>query len=108
MPDALMLLLAVAACVAGMGWFALSMEGHWYQVRGKAPLPAALAKTLRTLGALALAASLVICLSVDSASIAVLVWLMSLAFGALAIAFTLTWRASALGALVFWAGAAAR
>jgi len=108
MPDALMLLCAVAASVAGMGWLALSMETHWAQVRGKAAHAPALAQTLRVLGALALATSLVLCLIVDSASIAVLVWLMSLAFGALTIAFTLTWRAPALGVLVFWAGAPRR
>ena len=104
MRDALILLAALVASVAGMGWFALSMETHWQQARGAMPRPATLARLLRWLGAVALATALVLCLLADSASIAVLVWLMSLAAGALAVAFTLTWRAPLLAALVFWAG----
>ncbi len=100
MRDALMLLSALVACTAGMGWFALSLEAHWAQVRGAAsPAPVA---GLRWLGALALALALGLCLLVDAASIAVLVWLMALAAAALTIAFTLTWRARSLGVLVFW------
>lgn len=106
MHDALSLLLALAACAAGMGWFALSMEAHWEQVRGKAPRPAALVKSLRVLGTAGLAAGLALCLKVDSASIAVLVWVMAIAGAALAVAFTLSWRARVLGVLVFWTGAA--
>jgi hypothetical protein len=108
MLDNLMLLAALAACVAGMGWFALSMETHWVQVRGNAARRPALATVLRTLGAASLAIGLALCLAVDSASIAVLVWLMALAGGALAIAFTLTWRPRTLAPLVFWAAAAGR
>ncbi|GGY33935.1 DUF3325 family protein [Pseudoduganella albidiflava] len=105
MRDALMLLAALAACMAGMGWFALSLDTHWEQVRGKAPRPAAMARQLRWLGAVALAIALVLCLVADSASIAVLVWLMAIAAAALAVALTLTWRARVLAVLVFWAGA---
>jgi len=108
MLDSLMLLAALLVCAAGMGWFALSMDVHWEQVRGKAPHPRALVKTLRVLGAAALFVSLVLCLAVDSASMAVLVWLMAVAGAAVAIAFTLTWRARALSVLVFWAGPARR
>ena len=108
MPDALLLLLALLACVAGMGWFALSMDVHWSQVRGGTPLSPALVKALRVGGAGALLLSLVLCLTVDSPSIAVLVWFMALAGATLAIAFTLTWRASILGMLVFWTGSGAR
>lgn len=108
MPDALVLLAALLACVAGMGWFALSMDVHWAQVRGNAPLPPALARLLRLAGAAALTLSLVLCLSVDSASIAVLVWCMALAGSMLLIAFTLTWRASLLQMLVFWTRQGAR
>ncbi|WP_306392280.1 DUF3325 domain-containing protein [Telluria beijingensis] len=108
MPDALLLLLALLACVAGMGWLALSMDVHWAQVKGGASPSPALAKALRLGGAGALLASLVLCLTVDSPSIAVLVWFMALAGATLAIAFTLTWRASILGMLVFWTGPGAR
>lgn len=103
MRESLMLLAALAACVAGMGWFALSLETHWAQARGKAPCPVAMVRQLRWLGAAALALALVLCLLADSASIAVLVWLMALAAAALAVAFTLTWRARLLAVLVFWA-----
>jgi len=108
MPDALLLLIALLACLAGMGWLALSMDVHWVQVRGAAAQPASLVKTLRTLGAAALAASLALCLAVDSPSIAVLVWFMALAGSTLTVAFTLTWRASVLGMLVFWTGQGVR
>jgi hypothetical protein len=102
MHDGLMLLIALLASLAGMGWLALSMDVHWAQARGAAPQPALLVNTLRTLGAAALTLSLALCLAVDSASIAVLVWCMALAASTLIVAFTLTWRASVLGMLVFW------
>jgi len=108
MPDALLLLFALLASLAGMGWFALSMDVHWAQVRGAAPRSAALVKTLRLGGGAALLLSLVLCLTVDSPSIAVLVWFMALAGATLTIAFTLTWRASILGMLVFWTRPGAR
>lgn len=108
MPDALLLFIALLACVAGMGWFALSMDVHWAQVRGNAPRSPALVTTLRSAGAVALFVSLVLCLTVDSASIAVLVWLMAIAGATLTIAFTLTWRASLLQMLVFWTRQGAR
>jgi len=108
MPDALLLLIALLAAVAGMGWFALSMDVHWAQVKGATPHSAALVKALRLGGAAALLASLILCLTVDSPSIAVLVWFMALAGATLAIAFTLTWRASILGMLVFWTQPGAR
>lgn len=103
MRDGLMLLAALVACVVGMGWLALSLEAHWQQVRGAASRPAALVRSLRWLGAVALAGALALCLLVDAASIAVLVWLMALAAAALAVALTLSWRARALAVLVFWA-----
>lgn len=108
MHDSLLLLAALLACVAGMGWLALSMDVHWAQVRAGVPRPPALVTTLRGMGAAALAVSLALCLVVDSASIAVLVWCMALAGSVLTVALTLTWRASVLGMLVFWTGQGAR
>ena len=112
MHDALSLLLALLACVAGMGWLALSMDVHWQQVHGggraDAPCSPGLVRTLRLAGAAALAAAFLLCLSVDSPSIATLVWFMALAGSTMAIAFTLTWRASALKMLVFWISQGAR
>jgi len=99
-PDALMLLAAVAASVAGMGWLALAMDVHWEQVRGDAPRRPACVACLRALGALALAASLALCLAVDHPSMAALVWVMALAAGALAVAMTLAWRPHWLAVLV--------
>ena len=49
-----------------------------------------------------LGASLALCLAVDHASMAALVWVMGLAASALAVAFTLTWRPRWLAALMPW------
>ena len=102
MPDAVMLAAALAACVLGMAWLALAMESHWEQVRGTAPLPARTVRALRLLGTVGLGASLALCLAVDHASMAALVWVMGLAASALAVAFTLTWRPRWLAALMPW------
>jgi len=92
MRDALWLAAALAANVGGMGWLALSMDSHWEQVFGTAPQAAATARRLRWLGALGLLASLALCLRVDHASMAALVWVMALGAGALLVAQALTWR----------------
>ena len=102
MPDAVMLAAALAASVLGMAWLALAMESHWEQVRGTAPLPARTVRALRLLGTVGLGASLALCLAVDHASMAALVWVMGLAASALAVAFTLTWRPHWLAALMPW------
>jgi hypothetical protein len=97
------LLAEMLACVAGMGWLALAMPVHAQQVWDAAP-PAMLCqlRQLRALGALALAVALGLCLAVDHASMAVLVWVMSLVAAALLVAFTLAWRARWLRALAPW------
>jgi len=93
MPDALLLWAALAANVAGLGWLALAMDVHWQQVRGSTTPPSSgTMKLLRVLGAASLVSSLLLCLCVDHASMAALVWVMTLACAALAIAFTLSWR----------------
>lgn len=102
MPEALLLTAAVLCSTAGMAWLALAMKVHWQQVRGHAVMSPASARLLRVLGALALAASLWLCLSADHGSIAALVWVMALAASALTVAFTLSWRPRVLGVLVFW------
>lgn len=96
-----LLALAVAACVAGLAWLALAMETHWAQVHGERPRPRRTAIVLRVLGAAALLGSLLICLRVDHATMAALVWVMALAGAALVVAFTLTWRPRWLAWLVF-------
>ena len=103
MPESLMLLLAVLANFAGLGWLALSMEVHWAQVhgsRGTVPAPRGTVRRLRLFGVGGLAASLLLCLRVDHASMATLVWGMTLAGAALAVTFVLAWRARWLGLLV--------
>lgn len=100
MPDAVWLLLAVLANVAGLGWLALGMDVHWTQVTGNGPLLRRKSAVLRVLGATGLAASLAVCLHVDHASMAVLVWFMTLAGAALVVTFTLTWRAHWLRVLL--------
>ena len=57
---------------------------------------------LRVLGAVALAVSLALCLASDHASMAALVWVMSLAGGAFATAMALAWRARWLALLAPW------
>ena len=106
MRDALLLAAAVLAATAGLGWLALALDGHWEQVRGADPLAPSTARLLRALGALGLAASLALCLAVDHASMASLVWVMALAAAALAVAFTLALRPRWLGPLVAWRGLA--
>ena len=103
MRDVLLLAAALVVNICGMAWLALGMTVHWNQARAhltssvRAPV-----RVLRTMGAAALAASLLLCMSADHASIAVLVWTMSLAAASLAVAFTLTWRAQWLAWLVPW------
>ncbi len=101
MHDAALLATALVLNVAGMAWLALAMEAHWEQVRGDA-LSQARVWRLRVLGALGLLAALVLCLWVDHASMAVLVWVMTLAGAALGIAFTLTWRPRWLRLMAIW------
>lgn len=103
MHDALILAAALVANVAGLGWLALAMDVHWAQVRGSLPQTPAMVRSLRLLGGLALASSLALCLAVDHASMAALVWVMSLAGAALVITFVLAWRARWLGVLIGWA-----
>lgn len=90
-------------CALGTAWLALAMDVHWQQARGlDAPVRPGSARLLRGLGIAALLASLLICLRVDHATMAALVWVMALAGSALAVAFTLSWRPRLLAPLVAW------
>lgn len=105
MPEALVQALwlagALGCALAGFGWLALAMDTHWEQVQGAAaPAPAPTVRRLRVLGALGLAASLACALVADHPTMAALVWIMALAFGALATAFALAWRPDVLRLLV--------
>lgn len=104
MHNALILIAALAVTVVGAAWLALSMDTHWEQVRGAQPASSGTVRLLRALGVAAWCVSLLLCLRVDHASMAALVWVMALAGSALIVAFTLTWRPRWLAPLVVWAG----
>lgn len=99
--SAALLSAALVAGVAGMGWLALSMPVHAQQVWGEVLSPMR-ARVLRWLGASSLFAALLLCLAVDHASMASLVWVMTLAASALVVAFALSSRPAWLRALAPW------
>ncbi|MBT9494008.1 MAG: DUF3325 domain-containing protein [Paucibacter sp.] len=92
MVESAMLAGAALAAVLGFAWLALAMDTHWQQVHGQGATPALSRRLLRVMGSLLLAASLVLCLQADHASMAVLVWAMLLAGAAVLIAFVLAWQ----------------
>lgn len=93
MSEAALLALAALAAVAGMALFALALPAHWAQVAGThAPLSPTVQGRLRAGGALALAASLGLCLAADHPTMAVLVWVMLLALSAGCVALWLSRR----------------
>ncbi|HEY6124751.1 MAG TPA: DUF3325 domain-containing protein [Steroidobacteraceae bacterium] len=96
------LFLALLLSFAGLALFALAMERHWRQLRATQPLTAATSRTLRIAGVVALISSLVLCLSVDHASMASLVWIMTMAVSAFVLAMLLAWRPAWLSPLIRW------
>lgn len=94
----LLLALATFGVVGGMACLAMGMAVHWQQV---AP-PGRLHRPLRwrVAGCALLLVSLLLCLRADHASMAVLVWLMLLALGAVITAQVLAWRPMLLAWLV--------
>jgi hypothetical protein len=102
--QAALLAAAIGCSVLGFAWLAVTLEPHWQQVRGTPPLPPAQRRLLRVLGVLAFAISLALCLAADHPTMAVLVWVMSLASGALVVAFTLSWWPRGLSLAVVWIG----
>lgn len=92
---------ALLSSMAGMGWLALSMQVHAQQVWGGMPTSMTL-RVLRWIGVVGLAAALGLCLIVDHASMAVLVWVMALAGASLLVAFTLAWQPRWLRVLAPW------
>lgn len=101
---ALWLTLALLACTAGFAWLALAMPAHWQQVCGTRAQSSRAVTILRVLGACGLAASLVLCLRADHASMAALVWVLLLTAASMAVAFTLAWRPRWLRPLAMCAG----
>ena len=99
--DALLLVAAVTLAVCGVVWLALAMDTHWHQVRDDAASTRG-ATALRLSGSLALFASLLLCLRADHSTMAPLVWVMSVAAGAVGVALTLAWRPRWLAPWVIW------
>lgn len=99
--SSMLLIAAAAAALVGLAWLALGMDVHWAQVHGDAATPPS--TRLRWGGACALALSFVLCLKVDHATMAVLVWVMLLAGSAVGVAMTLSTRPHWLRA--FWPAA---
>ena len=89
---AVTLLLALLAALAGMGWLAVAMPVHWQQVECGGPPSRRAALAARGLGALGIAASFALCFAADHASMASLVWVMTLSAAALGVALLLSWR----------------
>ena len=99
---AVLLLLAYAASVIGWAWIAFAMDDHWRQARADAPPSRPTILALRAVGSAALAAALLLCLRADHASMAALVWLMTLTAAALSVALLLASRPRWLAPLVAW------
>jgi hypothetical protein len=98
---AALLLVAVLSGFAGMAWLALAMPAHAEQVWGHA-LEFRHARIMRVAGALGIASSLAFCLRADHASMAVLVWLMTLSGSALLVAMLLSGHPRLLRLLAPW------
>ncbi|HEU5133599.1 MAG TPA: DUF3325 domain-containing protein [Steroidobacteraceae bacterium] len=100
----MMLLLAFFLSFVGLALLALAMERHWRQLRATEPLTNSTARLLRIGGSIALASSLALCLTVDHASMASLVWIMTLAVSAFVLAMLLAWCPGWLAPLIAWTG----
>lgn len=108
MHDGFILLAALVCSGLGLAWLALAMDVQWQQVFGPRPQSRGTVVILRGLAVLALAGSLALCLRADHASMAALVWPMSLAAAALVVIFTLSWRPRWLAPLAGWTRAPER
>ncbi|RYZ08139.1 MAG: DUF3325 domain-containing protein [Myxococcales bacterium] len=102
MAEALLFAAALLFGYCGMGWLALAKAAHWEQARGRPRPSGPSTRMLQGLGAAALAGSLALCLLVDHATMASLVWVMLLTGSALLVTFTLAWRPRWLKWLVIW------
>lgn len=99
MPDSVLLAAALVCAAVGMGWLALAMDVHWAQVCD-VPRSRRSIVVLRALGSVSLLGSLVLCLIADTATMALLVWMMLLTAGAVTTAFVLSTRPRILAPLV--------
>lgn len=104
MADALLLAMSFLCALVGMSSLALALKPHWAQVRGPVPHSQALARRLRFFGTTCLMLSLVVCLALDHASMACLVWIMTLGAAALLVAMALAYAPRSLAWLATVAG----
>ena len=96
MGDWIFLLGAGIAAFLGCAWLALAMEGLWEQVHGASAPSRVSRAALRTLGTVGLLGCGALCFVADRPSMAILLWVMLMAFGAVAIALTLAWKPALL------------
>ena len=104
MADACLLILSFLCAFAGMSWLALALKPHWMQVRGGVPHSESLVRRLRFFGTTCLVLSLAFCLVADHASMAFLVWIMTLSATALLVAMALAFAPRSLVWLATIAG----
>ena len=93
MSDAVLVVLALLAAVAGMAAFALANETHWRQMLRERTQTGAARTACKLLGAALLALSFLLCALADPVSMAMLVWPMLLGVAAATVAACLTLKA---------------
>ena len=95
---------AAAMSYMAFAWLALSQEGNWRALPGNAARPAPEAhvpRRWRRWAASVLACAYALCLWGHGPSFGTVLWVLLSAAGAMAVAFTLSWRAHWLRALAF-------
>ena len=92
MTDAALLVALLGTSYAGFALLALSQDRHWHHLGGGRRCPGPLATLLRGIGAVLLAAALVLALVRDGAGFGALLWSTALSVCAFAVVCTLTWR----------------
>ena len=104
MLELLTMLGAAAMSYVAFAWLALSQEGHWRALPGNADQTAPSAHVLRRWrwwATCVLVCSYAVCLWGHGPSFGTALWMLQSAFSAMAVAFTLCWRARWLRALAF-------
>lgn len=96
MPDAVLLLLAMAACYLGFACLALSQCRPWQRVAGSGQGPRL---PLRLGGYSSVGAGLVLTVLCDGPAFGVLLWGLLLSAAAMMVALTLAWRPAWLAGL---------
>ena len=94
MLDATLLALVLAAVYCGFAALALCQPRPWKLVMGEGTCPNRLVWRLRVAGYGLLALGFVFALLRDGPSFGALLWSIAVSIGAIAVAFTLTWRSA--------------